>query len=426
MDAIEENYYFEQVIDDIKVRNFIGYVEETKVFPHEHAIFIYTEYRYNIISNSKNILSATLEMYRPQEIKHGEEVTLNLGYSIQWNMTQLSTEHRAREGQPLFTTRNLQIHWLSVLNSALLTVLLVLFAALIICSSVRRDLSKYNGSEFEEDDMMLMDNGWKTISMDVFRHPPNPMLLSGILGVGTQFLVIFVAILLIGSFNVMNVHRHGLLNTLSVVLYALTSGIAGFVSSSRYRQLEGQRWITNIYLTSFLFAGPMIASWALSNSVSWAHGSTQALPWTTVLVVLSIWLVFGFPLTILGGVLGRSVTGKYSAPCRTRAIPRELPRLTFFYSTPTYMAIGGFLSFSAICVELYYIFSTIWGRESYTLFYMILIVFVLLVTVIACVSIAITYFQLNAEDYRWWWNSVCSGGLVIYLNFEYFSINTVL
>ena len=53
---------------------------------------------------------------------------------------------------------------------------------LIKCSSVRRDLSKYNGSEFEEDDMMLMDNGWKTISMDVFRNPPSPMLLSGILG----------------------------------------------------------------------------------------------------------------------------------------------------------------------------------------------------------------------------------------------------
>lgn len=65
---------------------------------------------------------------------------------------------------------------------------------------------------------------------------------------------------------------------------------------------------------------------------------------------------------------------------------------------------------SAISVELYYIFATLWGREQYTLYGILFIVFVILLSVTACISIALTYFQLSSEDYRWWWRSLMCGG----------------
>lgn len=74
------------------------------------------------------------------------------------------------------------------------------------------------------------------------------------------------------------------------------------------------------------------------------------------------------------------------------------------------MLIGGFLPFSAISVELYYIFATIWAREHYTLYGILLLVFGILLAVTACIAIALTYFQLSGEDYRWWWRSVLSAG----------------
>lgn len=65
---------------------------------------------------------------------------------------------------------------------------------------------------------------------------------------------------------------------------------------------------------------------------------------------------------------------------------------------------------SAISVELYYIFATAWGREHYTLYGILLCVFAILLSVGACISVALTYFLLSGEDYRWWWRSVLSTG----------------
>ena len=56
---------------------------------------------------------------------------------------------------------------------------------------------------------------------------------------------------------------------------------------------------------------------------------------------------------------------------------------------------GGFLPFSAISVELYYIFATVWGREQYTLYGVLLLVFFIVLLVSACISVALTYFQVR-------------------------------
>jgi transmembrane 9 superfamily protein 1 len=63
------------------------------------------------------------------------------------------------------------------------------------------------------------------------------------------------------------------------------------------------------------------------------------------------------------------------------------------------------LPFSAISVELYYIFATVWGRDHYTLYGILFIVFLILIVVTMCISVALTYFQLSAEDHRYVSNS---------------------
>lgn len=65
---------------------------------------------------------------------------------------------------------------------------------------------------------------------------------------------------------------------------------------------------------------------------------------------------------------------------------------------------------SAISIELYYIFATIWGHKLYTLYGILLIVFGILTIVTSFITVALTYFQLSVENYHWWWRSIVNGG----------------
>jgi Endomembrane protein 70 len=71
---------------------------------------------------------------------------------------------------------------------------------------------------------------------------------------------------------------------------------------------------------------------------------------------------------------------------------------------------AGFLPFSAIYIELYYIFASVWGHKVYTIYSILFIVFIILIIVTAFITIALTYFQLAVEDHRWWWRSFLCGG----------------
>lgn len=74
---------------------------------------------------------------------------------------------------------------------------------------------------------------------------------------------------------------------------------------------------------------------------------------------------------------------------------RHWPLCRRYQSQIMHLLVGGFLPFTAISVELYYVFLTLWGRHLYTLYGILSCVFVILLIVTACVSIMLTYFQLS-------------------------------
>merc|ERR1719456_148273 len=67
--------------------------------------------------------------------------------------------------------------------------------------------------------------------------------------------------------------------------------------------------------------------------------------------------------------------------------------------------MGGILPFGAVFTELFFIMSSIWQHQVYYMFGFLVIVLIILVVTCAEISIALTYFQLTAEDYHWWWRS---------------------
>jgi transmembrane 9 superfamily protein 1 len=63
------------------------------------------------------------------------------------------------------------------------------------------------------------------------------------------------------------------------------------VSGRLYKQLGGETWVWNTVLTGWLLCGPVFCVWAVLNSIAWAYGSAQALPASTVAILLSLWLL---------------------------------------------------------------------------------------------------------------------------------------
>ncbi|XP_068249486.1 transmembrane 9 superfamily member 1-like [Palaemon carinicauda] len=426
-ESIEEHYYFEFVISDIPVRDFIGHLEESGFVPHTHKVFLWTHQHFNIYYNEDKIIYVNVTREHSPLSLDGVEppLTVKPTYSVTWIPTQISFADRDRLIQDSsFFPRSLEIHWLSIINSMVLVFLLMGFVVIILTRVLRNDFARYNIDEEGREEVDSDEYGWKIIHTDVFRFPQHKSLFSSILGVGCQFLAVAVGIIAMALCGMFNVHRHGSMNSAAIFLYALASVIAGYVSASNYRMMGGTKWVSNINSTTVLFAGPFFLIWSIQNTVAWAYHSTQALPITTIILLFLVWICVGYPLTVLGGILGKNGHIEFNFPCRTKNIAREIPMVPWYRSPWAHFTVGGFLPFSAISVEMYYIFSTLWGREQYTLYGILGVVFVILLSVTACVSVALTYFQLAAEDYRWWWRSIFSagstGGFVLMYCFFYY------
>ena len=94
-----------------------------------------------------------------------------------------------------------------------------------------------------------------------------------------------------------------------------------------------------------------------------ASQSTAALPFGTIVVIILIWCAITIPLTVFGGIAGKNNKSEFLAPCRTNKYPREIPELPWYRTAVPQMIMSGFLPFSAIYVELYYIFASVWGHK---------------------------------------------------------------
>jgi hypothetical protein len=57
--------------------------------------------------------------------------------------------------------------------------------------------------------------------------------------------------------------------------------------------------------------------------------------------------------------------------------------------------------------------NSVWGHRTYTLFGILSLAFIMLIIVTVMITIALVYFQLTVEDYRWWWRAFLSGAYVL-------------
>ncbi|KAG6720659.1 hypothetical protein I3843_03G072800 [Carya illinoinensis] len=409
--AVSKDYYFQMYYDDLPIWGFLGKVEKEGNDPSEYKYYLTKHLQFDILYNKDRVIEIGVKSDPDAlvDLTEDKEVDLELTYSVKWKETDTPFEKRMEKySQTSSLPHHLEIHWFSIINSCVTVLLLTGFLATILMRVLKNDFVKYAHDDEAADDQE--ETGWKYIHGDVFRYPNYKSLFAAALGSGTQLFTLTIFIFMLALVGVFYPYNRGALFTALVVIYALTSGIAGYTATSFYGQLEGKNWVRNLLLTGSLFCGPLFITFCFLNTVAIAYSSTAALPFGTIVVIFLIWTLVTSPLLVLGGIAGKNSKAEFQAPCRTAKFPREIPSLPWYRKTVPQMAMAGFLPFSAIYIELYYIFASVWGHRIYTIYSILFIVFIILLIVTAFITVALTYFQLAAEDHEWWWRSFLCGG----------------
>jgi|Transcript_1809 transmembrane 9 superfamily protein 2/4 len=306
-----------------------------------------------------------------------------------------------------------QIHWLSILNSAVIVLFLSGIVALILLRTLHRDIVKYN--ELATTEEMKEETGWKLVHGDVFRKPRYSKALVASLGSGVQLLGMAVVMLTFAALGFLSpAHRGGLLQ--STLLLFTFMGIPGGYASARVFKLFGSEdWKMATLLTSMLYPGITFGIFFFLNLLIWGQASAGAVPFVTMFALLVLWFGISVPLVFLGAYLGYRQPA-IELPVRTNSMPREIPHQPWYMQPVMTALVGGILPFGAVFTELFFIMSSIWQHQLYYMFGFLVLVLIILIITCAEISICLTYFQLTAEDYNWWWRSfITSGASGIYM-----------
>jgi len=433
--AIDANYVFELFVDNLPIDRPFGVKSALDMHGGGKArdMYFLVNYLDFVIGHNKGeVVSANVT--RELNLEHLVDITtwkpgmvLQFSYSVKFVHLESIEPSQALELQLKSTMphghQNMDIHWLAIINSFVLMLLILSLFLLIIIRVVRSDLSRYLQIPDEELNAVEEETGWKLLHADVFRPPKHRLFFCSAIGAGAQLFSMVVMIVLVGCIGVF--YQRGAVASAGAVSYMVTAAVGGYTSANLYHKLGGEKWAWNIFVTALTFVGPAFCIWSFLNTVAIMYGSTAAFPFPTILLMFAMWACVTFPLTVLGGIVGRQRAMKQGQagdglfPCKTNKLSREIPTCQWYQSPLTQMLATGFLPFSAIYIELHYIFNSVWGPRVYFLYGILLLAFAMLLLVAGTVTVLFTYFHLNAEDHRWWWRSFSSGFAVAAFFYAY-------
>ena len=365
-------------------------------------------------NNCEKSFALGLPMALPQD-ESKSKFSVVYSYSVRY-VRDDSIRWSSRWDYILESMPHTNIQWFSILNSLVIVLFLSGMVAMILLRTLHKDIARYNQIDSGED--AQEEFGWKLVHGDVFRPPRKGMLLSVFLGSGVQILAMSAITLIFACLGFLSPANRGALMTCALVLYVCLGTPAGYVSSRIYKSFGGEKWKSNVLLTSMLCPGIIFGHFFVMNLVLWYKGSSAAIPFFTLVALLALWFGVSVPLTFVGAFFGFRKRAM-EHPVRTNQIPRQIPDQSFYTQPLPGIVMGGILPFGCIFIQLFFVLSSIWSAQIYYMYGFLFLVFIILIITCSETTILLCYFHLCAEDYHWWWRSFLTSGFTAFYLFVY-------
>lgn len=304
-----------------------------------------------------------------------------------------------------------RVHWLSIANSLLIVLVLSAMIAAILIRNLKRDFKRYSRVATDEEKAEELEEfGWKLVHADVFRPPlHNPMLFCVFCGTGAQLFCMIVLTILFSAIGFLSPSNRGSLIMAQLLTFVALGALNGYITAVLYKTFKGKSWQNATTFTAVFFPGIAFLIFFILDLTAVSQKSTDAVPITTIVILLVLWFGISIPLVYLGSYFGFK-TDAIEFPTNTSSIPRQIPDQPWYMSNMFTLAVGGILPFGACFVELFFILASVWQDQYYYVFGFLLLVFFILVATCVEITVLFCYFQLCGEDYHWWWRSFATAG----------------
>ncbi|KAJ8934192.1 hypothetical protein NQ314_013509 [Rhamnusium bicolor] len=356
----------------------------------------------------------------------GKGETFNILYTYSVTFVEDNTvKWSSRWDYILESMTRTNIQWFSILNSLVIVLFLSGMVAMILLRTLHKDIARYNQIDNGEDAQtkifkIFIHGITGGIRLEISTWRCVQASTKGNASLGTSWL--WYSSFLHDTCNfgiclsrIFKPSKQSALMTCAMVLYVLLGSPAGYVSARIYKSFGGEKWKSNVLLTSMLAPGIVFGLFFIMNLVLWVNDSSAAVPFSTLVGLLALWLLVSVPLTFVGAFFGFRKRA-LEHPVRTNQIPRLIPEQSVYTQPVPGIVMGGVLPFGCIFIQLFFILNSIWSSQMYYMFGFLFLVFIILVITCAETTILLCYFHLCAEDYHWWWRSyLTSGFTAVYL-----------
>lgn len=300
------------------------------------------------------------------------------------------------------------IQWFSLINFSVVVVLLSSVMIHSLFKALKSDLARYN--ELNLDNDFQEESGWKLVHGDVFRSPERAMLLSVLVGSGSQLALMAACTILLASLGFLSPSSRGSLPTVMFMLYAIFGSFGSYTSMATYKFFGGQSWKINLVLTPILVPGSVLLVTIGLNFFLVIVHSSGAIPLGTMFAIVLIWFVISIPISAVGSVIAWKKCNWNEHPTKTNQVARQIPFQPWYLKTLPAALIAGIFPFGSISVELYFIYSSLWFNKIFYMFGFLLLSYLFLVLTTSLITVLLTYYSLCMENWQWQWRSFVIGG----------------